>query len=61
MTPDQERDVLTRCIEIATRLTGEKPVGYRAPLYQVRELTLDLLEEFGFEYGMILLLSPNST
>lgn len=61
MTPDQERDVLTRCIEIATRLTGEKPVGYRAPLYQVRESTLDLLEEFGFEYGMILLLSPNST
>ncbi|KAE8145206.1 putative xylanase/chitin deacetylase [Aspergillus avenaceus] len=50
LTVEQERDVLTRCIEIATNLTGKKPVGYRAPLYQLRESTLDLLEEFGFEY-----------
>lgn len=51
MTPQQERDVLVKCIDIATKLTGKKPVGYRAPLYQLRESTLDLLEEFGFEYG----------
>ena len=51
LTVEQERDILTRCIEISTKLTGKKPVGYRAPLYQVRESTLDLLEEFGFEYG----------
>ncbi|EAW22333.1 SDR family oxidoreductase/polysaccharide deacetylase family protein [Aspergillus fischeri NRRL 181] len=50
MTPQQERDVLVKCIDIATRLTGKKPAGYRAPLYQLRESTLDLLEEFGFEY-----------
>ncbi|KAJ5099922.1 hypothetical protein N7532_006923 [Penicillium argentinense] len=50
LTPEQERDVLTRCMEIAQNLTGKKPVGYRAPLYQLRESTLDLLEEFGFEY-----------
>ncbi|PYH96668.1 polysaccharide deacetylase family protein [Aspergillus ellipticus CBS 707.79] len=50
MTPEQERDVLIKCIDIATKLTGKKPVGYRAPLYQLRESTLDLLEEFGFEY-----------
>ncbi|KAL1963657.1 hypothetical protein VTN77DRAFT_7978 [Rasamsonia byssochlamydoides] len=50
LTVQQERDVLEKCIEIATRLTGKKPVGYRAPLYQVRESTLDLLEEYGFEY-----------
>ncbi|KAH1314101.1 hypothetical protein KXX38_003482, partial [Aspergillus fumigatus] len=50
MTPQQERDVLVKCIDIATKLTGKKPVGYRAPLYQLRESTLDLLEEFGFEY-----------
>jgi len=52
LSVQQERDVLEKCIEIATRLTGERPVGYRAPLYQVRESTLDLLEEYGFEYGM---------
>ncbi|GFF88319.1 peptidoglycan deacetylase [Aspergillus lentulus] len=50
MTPQQERDVLVKCIDIATKLTGKKPAGYRAPLYQLRESTLDLLEEFGFEY-----------
>ncbi|CAI7611322.1 hypothetical protein N7533_010223 [Penicillium manginii] len=50
LTPEQERDVLVRCMEIAQNLTGKKPVGYRAPLYQLRESTLDLLEEFGFEY-----------
>ncbi|KAI9035732.1 SDR family oxidoreductase/polysaccharide deacetylase family protein [Aspergillus affinis] len=50
LTPEQERDVLVRCIEIATNLTGKKPIGHRAPLYQLRESTLDLLEEFGFEY-----------
>lgn len=52
LTPEQERDVLVKCMEIAQKLTGKKPVGYRAPLYQLRESTLDLLEEFGFEYGM---------
>lgn len=50
LTVEQERDVLVRCIEIATKLTGKKPVGYRAPLYQLRESTMDLLEEYGFEY-----------
>ncbi|OJJ74269.1 hypothetical protein ASPBRDRAFT_39388 [Aspergillus brasiliensis CBS 101740] len=50
MTVEQERDVLVKCIDIATKLTGKKPVGYRAPLYQLRESTLDLLEEYGFEY-----------
>ncbi len=52
MTEEQERDVLMKCIELATKLTGKKPVGYRAPLYQLRESTVNLLEEHGFEYGM---------
>lgn len=51
LTPEQERDVLIKCVDISQKLTGKKPVGYRAPLYQLRESTLDLLEEFGFEYG----------
>ena len=51
MTEQQERDVLVKCIDLATKLTGKKPVGYRAPLYQVRESTIALLEEHGFEYG----------
>ncbi|GFF23242.1 3-oxoacyl-[acyl-carrier-protein] reductase FabG [Aspergillus udagawae] len=58
MTVQQERDVLVKCIDIATKLTGKKPAGYRAPLYQLRESTLDLLEEFGFEYGAATSPSP---
>lgn len=50
LTIEQERDILVKCIAIATKLTGKRPVGYRAPLYQLRESTLDLLEEHNFEY-----------
>ena len=51
MTEQQEKDVLVKCIELATKLTGKKPVGYRAPLYQIRESTIKLLVEQGFSYG----------
>ncbi|EON62814.1 hypothetical protein W97_02039 [Coniosporium apollinis CBS 100218] len=50
LTEKQEREVLEMCIEVATSLTGKKPVGYRAPLYQLRESTIGLLEEHGFLY-----------
>ncbi|KAL8791496.1 MAG: hypothetical protein Q9213_000113 [Squamulea squamosa] len=50
MTKEQESDVLKKCIDLATNLTGKKPIGYRAPLYQIRETTIPLLEEYGFEY-----------
>ncbi|ORY12262.1 polysaccharide deacetylase family protein-like protein [Clohesyomyces aquaticus] len=50
LTPTQERQVLEHCIELCTSLTGRKPVGYRAPLYQLRESTIALLEEHNFLY-----------
>jgi peptidoglycan/xylan/chitin deacetylase (PgdA/CDA1 family) len=51
MTPEQEKDVLEKCIGIVTSLQeGRKPVGYRAPLYQIRETTVRLLQEKGFLY-----------
>ncbi|KAL8951736.1 MAG: hypothetical protein Q9222_002315 [Ikaeria aurantiellina] len=50
MTGQQEEDVLQKCIDLATKLTGKKPIGYRAPLYQIRETTIPLLEKYGFEY-----------
>lgn len=42
---EQERDVLARCIDIVKDLTGSKPRGYRAPLYQISERTISLLQE----------------
>lgn len=51
MTVDQERDVLEKCIQLVTDLQGGKrPVGYRAPLYQIRETTVKLLQEYNFLY-----------
>jgi NAD(P)-dependent dehydrogenase (short-subunit alcohol dehydrogenase family) len=51
MTEEQERDVIAKCVELATSLTGSKPRGWRAPLYQIREHTVKVLEEHGFLYG----------
>lgn len=48
LTADQERDVLEKCIDLATNLTGKKPRGYRAPLYQLKSRTVSLLQEYGF-------------
>ena len=48
MTPSQERDVLTKCMNISQPFTGQIVKGYRAPLYQIRETTVELLKEFGF-------------
>lgn len=50
LTPAQEREVLEHCITLYQELTGRRPVGYRAPLYQVRESTVELLEEYAFLY-----------
>ncbi len=52
MTETQEREVIEKCVELATKLTGTKPRGWRAPLYQIREHTVKVLEELGFLYGL---------
>ena len=51
MTEPQEKEVIAKCVELATSLTGSKPRGWRAPLYQIREHTVKVLEEHGFLYG----------
>jgi NAD(P)-dependent dehydrogenase (short-subunit alcohol dehydrogenase family) len=53
MTEEQEQDVIAKCVELATALTGKKPKGWRAPLYQLREHTVKILEEHGFLYGQL--------
>ncbi|KAF3009399.1 hypothetical protein E8E14_009408 [Neopestalotiopsis sp. 37M] len=55
MTPEQERDVLVKCIDVATQLVGKKPRGYRAPMYTIRETTVKLLREHGFLYDTSLM------
>ncbi|CAE7193437.1 hypothetical protein HRS9139_08922 [Pyrenophora teres f. teres] len=50
LTPVQERDVLEHCISLYQELLGKRPLGYRAPCYQLRESTVELLEEYSFLY-----------
>lgn len=48
MTARQEEEVLKKCIELVQDLTGKRPRGYRAPLYQLQERTISLLQREGF-------------
>lgn len=48
MTAVQERDVLRKCIQLVEGLTGKKPRGYRAPLYQLQERTISILQNHDF-------------
>ncbi len=53
LSEEQEKDVIEKCVQLATDLTGKRPLGWRAPLYQLREHTVKVLEEQGFLYGAI--------
>ena len=48
LTAEQERDILQRCISLIEQATGKRPRGYRAPLYQLSERTIALLQEHDF-------------
>jgi peptidoglycan/xylan/chitin deacetylase (PgdA/CDA1 family) len=50
LTRDQERAVLGRCITGLEELTGQRPVGYRCPGWELSPNTIGLLEELGFLY-----------
>jgi peptidoglycan/xylan/chitin deacetylase (PgdA/CDA1 family) len=49
--PDSvERALLRRAVDDLTRLTGRRPVGYRAPSWNFSPNTLTILREMGFRY-----------
>ncbi len=50
-----EADVLDRGIEILSRLTGESPVGYRSPSWELSEHSLEMLLDRGFVYDSSLM------
>lgn len=47
---DVERRLVQQAIDTLTRLTGERPVGYRAPSWNFSPNTLAILRELGFVY-----------
>lgn len=50
MSPEQERAVLDKSIELVTRLSGRKPTGYVAPWWEFSSVTAGLLLEKGIKY-----------
>lgn len=55
LTPERERDVLDRGLEIITSLLGDRPLGYRSPSWEFTEHTADLLVDRGFVYDTSLM------
>jgi peptidoglycan/xylan/chitin deacetylase (PgdA/CDA1 family) len=47
---DVERDLVKRAMDYLTRVTGTKPVGYRAPSWNFSPATLSIIRELGFTY-----------
>lgn len=52
---DEELRILERGIEAAERVMGERPVGWRAPLYGFSDRSAELLAERGFIYDSSLM------
>ena len=51
MSPEEEREEMSRGFEIIERTTGRPPVGYRSPAAEFSPITLELLQEYGFGYS----------
>lgn len=47
----QEEEILLRSIDILTRLTGSRPVGFRAPWFETNPWTAALLKRHQLWYG----------
>lgn len=50
LTFDEEESELLKGIEILSKYTGKKPIGYRAPLWEMHSRTPALLKKHGFVY-----------
>ncbi|NEU99798.1 polysaccharide deacetylase family protein [Bradyrhizobium uaiense] len=51
----QQREAFERALGIHVAMTGRKPRGYRAPVYNANQATIDLLIEHGFVYDSSLM------
>ena len=52
---DEQAMWMDRCIEVIERMTGQKPRGWRAPLYNFSNHSAELLVERGFSYDASLM------
>jgi peptidoglycan/xylan/chitin deacetylase (PgdA/CDA1 family) len=50
LDPAEERRVLERGLEAIERATGVRALGYRSPGWELSDVSVELLLEYGFEY-----------
>ena len=51
LPPDQEEEILAKSVDLLAKATGQKPVGYRSPSWELSPTSLALLEKYGFAYS----------
>jgi peptidoglycan-N-acetylglucosamine deacetylase len=51
LPPGREHEILKKSLEVLTPLAGRRPIGYRAPAWQLSAETLPLLVAEGFDYS----------
>ena len=55
LSPEEEKQVLEKGIEILQGITGEAPKGYRSPSWELSEHSLGFLSSLGFSYDTSLM------
>src|SRR5487761_2541523 len=50
MSPEQEEEVLDKCIGLVTELSGRRPTGYVAPWWEFSRVSNELLLKKGIKY-----------
>lgn len=56
----EEQRLLTQSIELLTKMTGRRPVGYRAPSWQFSQWTMQQVKDAGFLYDSSLMASDDA-
>jgi peptidoglycan/xylan/chitin deacetylase (PgdA/CDA1 family) len=55
MSLQEERAILEKGIEILSGITGQAPLGYRAPSWELSDRSVELLASYGFHYDSSLM------
>jgi peptidoglycan-N-acetylglucosamine deacetylase len=55
LKPEDERELMEIQLGHHEKIVGKRPRGYRSPAWDFSEVTLQLLEEFGFEWDSSLM------
>ncbi|KAJ5376291.1 hypothetical protein N7509_013177 [Penicillium cosmopolitanum] len=50
MNEQQQRDIMTKSIDVLTNFLGKRPRGWTAPAWNTSKQSIRVLEEFGIEY-----------